>query len=1325
MRGNGRVISAARAAGACSALTLAVAAAGPAAAVTTGGAVHPAAGPAAGAAPVIIFLKDPRAEAPSPAGPAGRLALKRAAQAPYLAQLARLGATSVHGYRLANAIAARVPASALAGLAASPGVASVIPDSPVAGPGLAQPGQATPSPRQTVPTTTIVQTPPGACSASPQLEPEGLALTGTAAQAAGTRSAGTVTARSLGYTGAGVKVAFLADGIDPANANLMRGGTPVITDYKDFTGEGTAAATAGGAAFADASAIAGQGSAVYSVAGFSAQLPATPCYIRIQGTAPDASLVALKVFGQASTSTTAAILQAIDYAVDTAHVNVLDESFGDNPFPDVTSLDAVKEFNDMAVAAGTTVVVASGNAGPFNTIGSPASDPAVISVGASTGFQFYAQTDFAGADQFAPGGWESGNISSQSSGGFTQNGRTLDLVAPGDTSFASCTPSPLYSSCVNFLGMPSPMTESDGTSQAAPLVAGAAALVIQAYRKAHRGASPAPATVKRILLSTATDLAAPAIEQGAGQLNSLRAVELAAWRPGRGRAHAGAALELSANQLNFTGRPGALAKWAVTVTNAARTAQRVAVTGRGFGSPSVVKQAVVTLSDARSAGFTNWSGSGSNYALVRFTVRRHVALLSASIAWPASVAQARNPNAPVRVILVDPAARLAAHSLPQGDAGYGSAQVLHPAAGRWTAVIFSDTARAGGTAGAVKFAVAVRPTTRFGSVSPSSLSLAPGASAVVHVSARVPASAGDSSGSVVLATGSPGGPPVTVPVTLRGRVQVGPGMTGTFSGTLGGGNGRSPGTGQVAAYSFTVPPQRTVALRNLDVDVVLANHPASQVSGYLIAPGGETVGYGSSYLTTGFTASGVPVMSPRRQLSLYATGPVAGNWTLLLDVTSPVPGNAPAVTFTGRIRFNDVGFDRGALPNSPAVTLARGKPVTYRISVHNGGAAPEDIFLDPRLARLAAYRLQPQNHVTVQLPLAANASPPEWIVPALTRRLWVSATSASPAVPVMFDSGPYPGDPDKASGAGNPASATYPAGRQATPVTPGLWYAVPSEAGPYPAAGAPGTTVTAAMSAVTEQFDTAAAPATGDFWRFGVAPLAASASYRLFVINPGQTRSIALTITPTARRGTVVRGRLYIDDFAESLRFISGSQLVTLHYAYKVRLFLDGAQADGHVHRAELVKHLVRVLGADVGKHVAELVAGAQQLALDVHPVLGEHPVDRREHPRHVLVQVDEPVGTGNGGKRHVRQVDRHRRGAAIGEVDELAGHELADVLLRLLGGAADVRGEDHVGQAAQLGDELLAVPLGLLGEHVDGRARDVPGLDVPAQRGVVDDEPA
>ena len=960
-----------------------------------------------------------------------------------------------------------------------------------------------------------------------------------------------VTARSLGYTGAGVKVAFLADGIDPANANLTRGGKPVISDYKDFSGDGTTAPTAGGEAFLDANAIAGQGSQAYNVAGFGAQVPASPCLIRIEGVAPGASVVALKVFGRGDVSTTSGFLQAIDYAVNVDHVNVLNESFGADPFPDVTSLNAVKAFNDMAVQAGTTVVVASGDAGPFNTIGSPASDPRVISVGASTGFQFYAQTDYAGADQFAREGWENGNISSLSSAGYTQGGRTLNLVAPGDLSFASCTPSSRYSSCVNFLGKPSSVEQSGGTSQAAPLVAGAAALVIQAYAKKHNGIQPTPAAVKQILLSTATDLRAPATEQGAGVLNSLKAVELAMWTPKPAAASAGPTLKLSSNQLNYVGEPGATASWAVTVTNTAHAAQQVAVSGRRFGSGTTIKQAAVRLSDATSPHFANWSTGASNYGSVRFTVPGGAALLNASIAWPATASQAGNQNARVRVILVDPAGKLAADSDPQGVSGYGSAQVLHPAAGTWTAVISSNTATAGGTAGTVQFGASVSNTRSFGTVSPSRLTLAPGASGVVHVSATVPEGAGDSSGSVVFNAGPAAGGAVSVPVTLRGQIPTGRGVVGKFSGVLTGGNGRSPGEGQVAAYSFAVPSHLPILLRNIDVDVVLANDPANQVSGYLIAPGGETMGYGSSYLTTGFNAGGVPVETPKRQLSLYTSNPIPGKWTLVIDFTSPVPGNELADPFTGQIRFNAVSFNRGALPDSPSATLKRGQSVTYKITVHNTGAAPEDIFLDPRLTTVQSYALQPQDQVAdVKLPMPAAADRPEWIVPTMTHSV---SAYASSSVPVMFNFGPFPGDPDEASSYGRAASALYPLGKAVTPVTQGLWFAAPSELGPYSAQGAATTTVTTAMSAMTQGFDTSANPATGDFWRFAVASLAASASYNLFVVNPGQTRTINLTVTPTAPSGTVMRGMLYIDDFADSLQFLSGSQLVALPYAYTVK----------------------------------------------------------------------------------------------------------------------------------------------------------------------------
>ncbi|HET9059576.1 MAG TPA: S8 family serine peptidase, partial [Acidimicrobiales bacterium] len=290
----------------------------------------------------------------------------------------------------------------------------------------------------------------------------------------------------------------------------------------------------GAEAFGDVSSIAAQGNAVYNVSHYvnrnvAKVLPSRGCYVKIVGAAPGASVYALKVIGNGGGGSVSSIVQAVQYAV--AHgAKVINESFGGEQFPD-TSLDVVRAADDAAVAAGVTVVASSGDSGPTSTIGSPASDPNVISVGASTTFRAYAQTDLGGFYNpvVGNGHWLSGNISALSSSGYTQAGGAINLVAPGEVNWALCSVNyKFFTGCKDtFNGVDNGLQTFGGTSEAAPLTAAAAADVIQAYAASHGGSDPSPVLVKEILCSTATDIGAPAVEQGAGLLNVAGAVRLA------------------------------------------------------------------------------------------------------------------------------------------------------------------------------------------------------------------------------------------------------------------------------------------------------------------------------------------------------------------------------------------------------------------------------------------------------------------------------------------------------------------------------------------------------------------------------------------------------------------------------------------------------------------------------------------------------------------------------------------------------------------------------------------------------------------------------
>ena len=758
---------------------------------------------------VIVVLSTP-----CPQGPACP------AQGPVVAEVEASGGSVVGTTSLVDTVTARVAPAVAKALAGLPGVAQVVPDALLPAPA--------PSPVAQVPARALPVGGPGArlhghgpgsplCGTErhPELDPEAL------------QQIGATEAESEGYDGAGVTVAFLADGLSPSNPDLQRNpafgpaGSPVVSSYLDFSGDGTAAPTNGAEAFGDASSIAAQGNVAYNLSQYvnpaqAARLPAGGCWIRVVGDAPGADLMALKVFAQFDDTTTSGFLQAVQYAVDNG-AKVINESFGSDNFPD-TSLDVIREADDAAVAAGVTVVASSGDAGSTSTIGSPASDPQVISVGATTSFRAYAQADFGGFDNpvVGNGRYLSGNISSLSSGGFTQAGNTVDLVAPGDLNWALCsTDTATYSGCADtFGGTDIGVQLFGGTSEAAPLTAGAAADVIQAYASHHGGVDPSPALVKEILMSTATDIGAPATEQGAGLLNIAAAVRLAASLPvglgsgssvgagpaalGPGRAvggggtapachlapscprchpgpicprchlwpvcpaGTGAGLLVSPNQVNFVAPPGTPEATQVTLTNPGDVSQLVRLSTRALDEKvydSGVQQFVMNPASLteNSGTFPIWSGAQEVYQVENFTVPPVASGAGTRLEFSADY-QDTNQTSLLHFALFEPDGTYAAYSLPQGLGDYGEVEVADPPPGTWTALFFTEldgaTAGAVGTGGPVQWDASVYRYGPYGTVSPSSVFLPPGGTASVTLSAPTPASPGDTSFSLVVSATS-------------------------------------------------------------------------------------------------------------------------------------------------------------------------------------------------------------------------------------------------------------------------------------------------------------------------------------------------------------------------------------------------------------------------------------------------------------------------------------------------------------------------------------------------------------------------------------------
>jgi hypothetical protein len=1092
---------------------------------------------------VIVILRDQIADAP----PMRRAMSIRASalassQSALISELQQGRSRKIHSFSTINAFATSVTSAEAAHLATHPEVLAVVPDRPI------RSRRVRDTSSNEIPALIAKSSATASTALCNTLEPEALQITNTAFANPSIPQAQTVIdGNGEPVTGKGVKVAYIADGLDPTIAGFTRpDGSNVFIDYQNFSGDPADTPTGGAEAFGDASSIAAQDNPngkplFFDISKFvvpAYPLP-SPCKIQIRGMAPGASLVGLNVFSQLGFTTTSNFVQAIEWAVSHDDVDVINESFGGNPFPD-TDNDPVSLADAAAIKAGVSVVVSSGDAGTAGTLGSPATDPGVIAVGATDQWRLYAQTHDGAIPLTPHGGFVNNNISAFSSAGFAQhNARTVDVVAPGDLGWALCSTNvSLYTNCTDFNNNPTAFQDFGGTSESSPLTAGEVALVIQAYRSTHRGADPSPALVKQIIMSTATDLGAPAAEQGAGLINSLAAVHTALSIDDSHGKPKGRGTELLAapSATVITDMPGSRQAHSYTISNPGTTTLQLAPALETLGTPVAGNTLSLTLDPAKDPTFINSGGNKRAYIKQTFKVPAGVQHLDAAVAFQIDLTSANSPL--VLFALLDPAGNQAAYSIPQGSGnGYGHVDVVRPAAGTWTVLIWTRPAGAAGSySGPVQFTWSAENFVKLGTVSPAKLTLAPGHSETVTAQFSMPSVPGDLSAAIRFDESASAGSVKLpeIPVSLRTVIPT-TSTGGNFTGSLTGGNGR-PGAGPTQTFVFDVPK----GISNLSLSLEISD-PGYILEGILVDPNGMQLSVEPSL---------DPAGNPQFALQMFKNNPQAGQWqfVLLLDYFSS--GNQTSLPFTARIGFNGARVAATGLPDSASVKLSAGKTTTATLQLLNTGAVTQAFFADARLTATGVMSLPAVKAPTCTTVTTLPGTCGQFVVPPETSTIKFTAQSTAPINMDAFNNAGFlvgpTGSPDIF--AKKTAADTVEASLTEPEIPWGTWNVQPSLIGPYGSPGALTKPVTMTALATIHKFDGAVSADSGDLW---ADVTLGTNTFNPLVLGSGEAGKITLSIKPSASEvGKTVSGFIYIDTFNPNVG--TGDEVVRIPYTYTV-----------------------------------------------------------------------------------------------------------------------------------------------------------------------------
>jgi serine protease AprX len=302
------------------------------------------------------------------------------------------------------------------------------------------------------------------------------------------QTSGATQAWQAGDTGKGVTVAVLDSGI-ANNADAFGNRVKARVDFVDpaHPAQGDPA---------------GHGTHVAGIVAASRAFPSP-------GIAPDASLVSVRVLDPSGSSRVSTVIRGLEWIIahkDALGIRVVTMALG-APASGSYREDPLAAAVEMAWRSGLVVVTAAGNAGPSaGTISTPGFDPLVLTVGA--------------ADESGTPTTSDDVVPSWSSEGPTRDGLAKpDLVAPGRMIVSVRVPGGTVEQALPTHIEGPELFRLSGTSEAAAVTAGAAAVLVGHNQQAN------PDQIKALLVRNTTHLAgANANAEGSGEVNVAKAL---------------------------------------------------------------------------------------------------------------------------------------------------------------------------------------------------------------------------------------------------------------------------------------------------------------------------------------------------------------------------------------------------------------------------------------------------------------------------------------------------------------------------------------------------------------------------------------------------------------------------------------------------------------------------------------------------------------------------------------------------------------------------------------------------------------------------------